>query len=294
MRKLQYAIIRRTADYLAKGGYSGITRWGKRLGKLMWVALPGRRRMAVQAIISHLGLQDGQAREIARQSFIHSARSFMEILLVPGFRSDSPLLGFSDPDQFKWLQKNSCPLICTSAHLGAWELLAGMLGDFGPSGTRNMVVVRQHDNPAVWRFIIDQRSGRGMDVIGHRRSAPRILRILKQNGRIGFLVDHNPHRDEAIFLPFLGKIAGVNIGPAVLAVRAKALVWPAFVIRQDEDNPKYILHTEPWLDCAALTGSYEERVRFVAEFYTRAVERAVRKYPQQWLWMHKRWKTQPK
>ena len=93
---------------------------------------------------------------------------------------------------------------------------------------------------------------------------------------------------EAFFLPFLGEEAAVNKGPAVLAVRAKALVWPIALIR---DGDRYRIIIEEPLDTALLEGDAEEKALAVAAFYTEANERMVRRAPDQWFWMHNRWKT---
>ncbi|MBO6002215.1 MAG: acyltransferase, partial [Mailhella sp.] len=75
-----------------------------------------------------------------------------------------------------------------------------------------------------------------------------------------------------------------------LAVRAKALIWPVALAR---DGDGYVFRTQDPLDTVLLEGSFEERVRRAAEFYTRAVEQFVRREPEQWFWMHDRWKTRP-
>ena len=115
-----------------------------------------------------------------------------------------------------------------------------------------------------------------------------VLRALRKNGYAGFLADHNTSRSEAFFLPFLGEEAAVNKGPAVLAVRAKALVWPIALIR---DGDRYRIIIEEPLDTALLEGDAEEKALAVAAFYTEANERMVRRAPDQWFWMHNRWKT---
>ena len=92
----------------------------------------------------------------------------------------------------------------------------------------------------------------------------------------------------AVCLPFLGAEAAVNKGPAVLAIRAKALVWPIALIR---DGDRYRIIIEEPLDTALLEGDAEEKALAVAAFYTEANERMVRRAPDQWFWMHNRWKT---
>ena len=112
--------------------------------------------------------------------------------------------------------------------------------------------------------------------------------VLRKNGYAAFLADHNTSRSEALFLPFLGEEAAVNKGPAVLAVRAKALVWPLVLIR---DGDRYRMLMEEPLDTALLEGTADEKALMAATYYTEAIERMVRRAPDQWFWMHNRWKT---
>ncbi len=112
-----------------------------------------------------------------------------------------------------------------------------------------------------------------------------------QGGIACFLVDHNTMRRESVFLPFIGETAAVNMGPAMLALRAKALIFPIFLRR--EPGGTYLLRMEDPLDTALLQGPLAKRVREAAAFYTKAMEKQVLDAPEQWFWMHRRWKTRP-
>ena len=87
----------------------------------------------------------------------------------------------------------------------------------------------------------------------------------------------------------------MNAGPALLAVRSGAVVWPCFLVREPdgEGRARYAFELHPPLDTTGLEGSREEKIRRTAMFYTEAVEATVRAHPEQWFWMHRRWKTRP-
>ena len=125
-------------------------------------------------------------------------------------------------------------------------------------------------------------------MIGHRNAAMSVIRALHKNGIVAFLVDHNTSSSEAEFLPFLHDEAAVNMGPALLAVRAKALVWPVVLAREGDD---YVFQMKEPLDTATLEGTREEQIKAAAAFYTKAIEDFIREKPEQWFWMHDRWKT---
>lgn len=286
--RLQYRLLRSAADAIARGGLPRIRFFGELVGSLLWYCLPSRRALACSAIQKHLNVSPERARQIARQSFAHNGRSFMEILLAPQVVQGWSQMRFAQPGLEKAVKEAKRPIVCSAAHLGAWELLAGPLG-WMPEHP-GAAIVRSHNNPAIWRFLVEQRSACGAAIVGHRNAVLAALRILRQQGAIAALSDHNTRREEATFLPFLGETASVTIGPALLAVRSNALVWPMFMIREGDT---YVLHAVDPLDCALLEGSPEEKIQQVAAFYTQAIEQAVRKHPEQWFWMHKRWKTQP-
>lgn len=288
MTKLLHTLARR----LAAGGFDGVARHGDRLGALLWHCLPGRRRQAAQAIARHLGVTQQEAERIARESFAHNARSFLELVLVDrfGFEQEGTRLEIADQELFRRFFATERPIVVTTAHLGAWELMASLMGQWHQDRPR-MVVVRRNGSKSINDFIFAMRGARGVQVVDHRNAVFTVLKGLKRNGVVGFLVDHNTRRDEAIFLPFLGEAAAVNMGPALLAVRAEAEVWSTFLVREGD---RYRLLIDEPLDTATLDGDRADKVEAVARFYTEAVERAVRAHPEQWFWMHKRWKTRPK
>lgn len=291
-RGLMPRLLHMLARALARRGFDGITRYGNALGALLWHCLPGRRRLAVRAIAEHLGVPQQEATRIARESFAHNARSFLEVLLVGqfGFEETGNRLIIDNPEQLRRLAEGDRPVVATTAHLGAWEFMSSLMGQWHLDRPR-MVVVRRNSNDTLNDFIFAMRGARGLQVVDHRNAVFTVLKGLKRSGCVGFLVDHNCRRDEAIFLPFLGETAAVNMGPALLAVRAEAEVWPAFILRE---GGRYRLYIDEPLDTTTLDGDRNEKVEAVARYYTEAVERAVRAHPEQWFWMHKRWKTRPK
>ena len=272
-------------------GFTGIQKVSKVLGVLMWHCLPSRRREAVARVREHLGVPETEAARIARASFAQNAMSFLEIALISKFR------GITDPrmrdseGRIRWqMIPPGRPVVFALAHFGSWELLASMQRDVRERPL--ITVVRQHKIPAMNTLIHELRGAQGMLTLEHRNASASVLDLLRREGFAGFLVDHNCRAADALFLPFLGKIAAVNRGPALLAVRAKAIVYPFFMERHDDAT--YTIVMGEGLDTMTLTGSVSERVRQVAEYYTRAVEEQVRKRPEQWFWMHRRWKTRPK
>ncbi|MCG8530811.1 MAG: lysophospholipid acyltransferase family protein [Desulfovibrionales bacterium] len=268
---------------------------GNALGTAMWFLLPKRKKLAVESIQKHLRVSHEEAIAIGKSSFRHNCRSFLEIFLVPTFDSTSiEKYVIEDPSgAFKQISETDYPIVATTAHMGAWEVLAALLGEKGKPEHRAqpLIVVRSNKNPHINDLIFKLRGGRGAQILGHRNAVFSVLRSLKRKAVAAFLVDHNTKKKEAIFMDFLGEPAAINSGPAFLALKAKAAVMPVFLVRNKQGGYTYII--EPLLQTDTLTGTREEKIQQITAFYTEAVERIIQKYPDQWFWMHNRWKTKP-
>lgn len=265
---------------------------GTGLGRAMWACLPGRRQETTQSIHDRLGVDLPQAKSLAQKSFEHSAQAFLEIFTTrhmgPHFLATR--IEYENAELFAAACASSRPTLVATAHLGSWELLLGLMNTVSTQKTCQ-VVVRFPKDQAIASMIRHMRTQPGIEILSHRDAAAPVLTCLRQNGVSAFLVDHNCQRAEAVFLPFLGKTAAVNKGPALLALRSKALVWPLFLLRLPQGRFRVVIHSP--LDTALLTGDRHERVVEICRFYTQAVEQTVLRYPEQWFWMHRRWKTQP-
>jgi KDO2-lipid IV(A) lauroyltransferase len=266
---------------------------GRLLGQTLWTSLPARRKLAQEAISFHLGLAPREARSLARKNFAHIGCSYMEIFASRkiDYRFLEDRVDIVNSRQFRKVFEQQRPLVAVTGHLGAWELFTGVLRLHMGTRKAQIVVQRQKDE-ALLDVQARLRARRGIEIVHNKQRGSGLHRNLKQNGLCAFLVDHNCGRRKALFLPFLNKTAAVNKGPAQLAVFANALVWPIFFIRNQSQSRYTIIPHTP-LDVSALAGSKADKVTAVTRFYTGAVEDMVRSYPEQWYWIHKRWKTRP-
>lgn len=289
LQRAKLRILHGAVHVLRFGGFPLIRGLAWIGASVIWPLLRTRRHLAVESIKKHLAVGDKEAWRIAKASFYSNVLSFMEITLARDFAIKSnPRLKY-DP-LFDEMRHGHRPCVPVLGHIGAWELMAGLLGKFRP-GTERIIVVRNPQSPVFRVLMGELRSVGGCRAIGHRNVAAEVGTALKKGGTAAFLVDHNTIRQEALFMSFLGETAAVNQGPALLALRTKAVVYPVFLIRVAKDS-YHLICLDP-LDTVTLTGSIKERVRAITEFYNKAAESMVRRYPEQWLWMHKRWKTQP-
>jgi KDO2-lipid IV(A) lauroyltransferase len=147
------------------------------------------------------------------------------------------------------------------------------------------VVVRPLDNPLIDEMVEARRGLSGNKLLSKRDFARSILHALRRNDPVGILVDQNSAPENAVFVPFFGKLACTNMTFARLAARSGASVIPGFAVWSAAER-KYILRFYPLLE---MSGDPEEDTRRIQA----SIEAAIREYPGQWLWIHRRWKTRP-
>lgn len=272
--------------------FESVAQAGETLGALLWHGLPRRARLATDSVARHLDVSPPEAQRIARASFGHAGRAFLEVFLTQriDWRFIHERLVVPEAEQMAQLVALDRPLVCTTGHLGAWELQAGLMGlTFPRRGC--LVIVRRPKDLALHHVVTRLRRRPNADFVDHRRAVFAIQRVLRRKGLAAFLADHNCSRDEAIFLPFLGEVAAVNAGPALMAVRAEAVIATPVMVRLPDG--RYCQHLGPCLDTRQLTGSRDEKVRAATMFIADTMADFVRRYPEQWFWMHRRWKTRP-
>lgn len=185
-------------------------------------------------------------------------------------------------------ERNKRGVIFLTGHLGVWELHS-----FGWSALEYPLsfLVRPLDNPRVEEMIEAIRTRFGNRAIDKQSAARQSLRVLREGGTLGILSDLNTQTREGVFVPFFGKLACTTAGIATLALKTDAVVIPTCAVW----NPKrkrYFFHGDPPVELVR-TGDHDKDIEVNTANFAAAVERMVRLYPDQWLWIHKRWKTRP-
>ena len=179
-------------------------------------------------------------------------------------------------------------VILFTGHVGGWELSSFGLSLFDHPLS---FLVRPIDNPKIEAMIDRARKGHGNRTIDKTSAAREMLQILRSGGTLGILVDLNTLDREAIFVDFFGRAASTTFIVAKLALRTNAELLPVFA-PWDAARKRFRLIVDGPLRIER-TGDEDEDVRRLTQQYTRVVEDYVRRYPDQWLWIHRRWKTRP-
>lgn len=179
-------------------------------------------------------------------------------------------------------------VILFTGHLGAWELSSFALAAFGYPMS---FLVRRIDNPKVEALAERTRTRFGNRSIDKRAAARPMLRILREGGTLGLLVDLNTLPHEGLFVDFFGIPASTTASLATLALRTGAAVLPVFVPWHEEQK-RFVLRIDTPLEIES-TGDMERDVLELTSQFTSVIEKYVRRFPEQWLWIHKRWNTRP-
>lgn len=179
-------------------------------------------------------------------------------------------------------------VLVVTGHLGLWEL-----SSFYHSlmGYPMSMVIRRLDNPLVDRLVNGIRCLHGNTVLHKDDFARGLLGAMRRGDTVGILMDTNMTPPQGVFVDFFGTPACTASGLARVAMRTGAATLPGFLTWREEEK-KYVLEFGERLDLVR-TGNDEQDVVTNTQICTTAIERWVRRYPEQWLWVHRRWKTRP-
>lgn len=179
-------------------------------------------------------------------------------------------------------------VLVLTGHLGAWELSSFYHSLVGfPMG----LVIRRLDNPLVDEFVNRIRCLHGNRVIHKDDFARGLISAMRAGETVGILMDTNMTPPQGSFVPFFGVPACTASGMARIAVKTDAAVLPGFLL-WDEAKRKYVLRFGPRIELVKTGNAEADTLANTAEFAA-TTERYIRQYPDQWLWMHRRWKTRP-
>jgi len=179
-------------------------------------------------------------------------------------------------------------VIFTTGHCGSWELLSARVPI---AGVPMSAAARQLDDLRLDRVVNSMRSRFGTEVILRGPSAGKqMVRALAANRVAALLIDQDIRGIPGVFVPFFGRPAWTPSGAAMLAIRKRCPVLPGFIHRRPDGTHRVEIH--PPLRIPS-DGTLEDRVEELTAVATAAIERQIRAHPEQWVWMHRRWRTRP-
>lgn len=270
--------------------------FGRGVGHLAWWLSRRDRQRALEHLErAYPGLPAAERQRIARACFLHQGTNLGEILrLMSGSCADvESWVDTEGWEEVEAAQRAGRPVLILTGHCGNWELLAALINCRG-LGMR--VVARELDSPELQELAMGLRRRFGTETIarGGAGAARQLLAAFREGGALGMLIDQDT-RVEGVWVPFFGRPAYTPVGAAKIALRTprgsrrqgpgtSVAVIPSFIERLADGRHRARFH--PPLELP------DDPVEATARM-TWAIEEQVRRVPEQWVWMHRRWRRQP-
>jgi Kdo2-lipid IVA lauroyltransferase/acyltransferase len=258
---------------------------------LLYALLPRLRRVGLRNL--ELAFPEKSAHErgrILRGVYVSLGRLLSEIPKFDSYTRENVgrIAIYDGFENFERARARGKGVLFLTAHLGGWEI-----GSFVHSlhGNRLHVVMRALDNPYIDAETRRLRTLHGNTLIDKDEFARGVIAALRKGDTVGVLMDTNMLPGEGEFVDFFGQPASTTTSIARLAMRTDAAVVPAFTI-WDSNLGKYRIHFEPEIPTIRTGDDNADALANTAR-YTKVIENVIRQYPDQWLWVHRRWKTRP-
>jgi KDO2-lipid IV(A) lauroyltransferase len=264
---------------------------GAGIGWIAYQALGRLRRVGERNLQLALPEMPKEQREkTLRRLYRNLGTLLAEFCLMPGYTPEeaSGFIRYEGLDNFLAARERGKGVLVLTGHLGAWELSSFYHSLMGmPMG----MVIRRLDNPLVDEFVNRIRCLHGNRVIHKDDFARGLIASMRAGETVGILMDTNMTPPQGVFVPFFGVMACTASGMARIALKTGAAVVPGFLL-WEESEQRYVLRFGKELQVIHSGDAERDAVANTALF-TSAIEETIRRYPDQWLWMHRRWKTRP-
>jgi KDO2-lipid IV(A) lauroyltransferase len=274
-RRLEYFLARAVLASLRVGPFALAGFYARLLDRLA----PRLRRIAEKNLA-----MAGMPLAVAGGVYDSIARLLWTFARMPGIRRDNvrDWIDYEGFEHFEEAKRRGRGVLFATGHLGNWELSAYA---HALMAEPMHIVVRPLDNPYLDAFVMRRRTASGNRAIGKKDLLRGVLKALQGNQAVGILIDQNTSLDEGVFVDFFGVPACANAGFVKLAHRTGAAVIPGFAL-WDETLRRYRLKFFPIVEMTGDAAADTQRLHSI-------LESVIREHPDQWLWIHRRWKTRP-
>lgn len=264
---------------------------GRRVGRL-WYRLDARHRhVALENLVRAFDGDKSSAEieDLARRCFEQFATTATEACLLGSLPKEwfFERVAIEGKDHFLAAHERGKGVLLLTGHFGNWELMGLVPAVYGYPIA---VMARTTDNSGIERELTHLRRRFGNHVIPKRAALRESVRTLRSGGVVAILIDQNVAEREGVFVEYFNRPACTTPSLALLALKTDATVLPGFCVRSDDGTHRVVV--EPPVPIVR-TGDRALDVVVNTQRFTDVIERYVRQYPDHWLWMHRRWKTQP-
>jgi Kdo2-lipid IVA lauroyltransferase/acyltransferase len=264
---------------------------GIALGLSAYLLMGRLRRVGMRNLqIAFPEMPKKRRRQIIFRLFVGFGRHLSEFSLLPRFTKENAreVATYDGFENYEAARGTGRGVLLLTGHFGAWEIGSFVHSIFGHP---IKIVVRRLDNEKVDALVERYRTLHGNETFAKEDFARGLLAAMKAGETVGILMDTNMTPPQGVFVDFFGTPACTAVGVARVALRSGAAVVPAFTI-WDKQLKKYRVRFDPALKLVS-TGDDEADAVANTAMFTRVIQDYATRYPEQWLWVHRRWKTRP-
>ena len=262
---------------------------GRLVGDFIYYCVPVRKSITLNHLeLSFPDKSVAERKKIARGTYRNFGMNIFEHLCIPVLSKHDicSIVKLADEDVLLQALARKRGVIIAGGHFGNWEYTSSAVAAYG---YRLGVVVAELSNKYMDKKINEHREATDAEMIPKGASTRSVIKILRENGSVGMLMDQDENED-GIFVDFFGRPCSTAKGPAVIALKTGAAIVFFAAIRQPDGTIKVVF--EP-IEIDYQAGVTEENIVAITQRCTSRLEHYTRLYPDHWFWMHRRWKTRP-
>ena len=259
---------------------------------LYYLDFKHRKRIITHLLHSSFVSSKKEASALAKKNFIHMVKVFVEVVKFDQIITKENHKEYIsiDPEFSKEMEDavdpaSSKQVILASMHLGNWELAANCYSYYTNQTIAS--IMRPLANKKIGNYFYNKRNGIAHETISKEKGVKPLLNALRSGKTIAIVADQHASHTEGIEMTFFGHPARTHMTPALLHLKTSVPIFTAVVVRKDDDfhfmiTAEKLLHYVP-------SGDKEKDIRAITEAITSSYEKLIRRFPDQWLWAHRRW-----
>ena len=261
--------------------------FGRGLARLIWIFLPGKRkRLAIENIIRCLNVTPDEAARIARESTVQFGAMFMEVLSFPKLKNNMArhvkVVGLEHLTAYKNSSEKGAVIM--TCHSDNWELMGGA---FAQNGIPLVGVAKKQKSEGADKFINEFRTLIGMHIT-YRSGVREMYKMLDEGHFIGLIMDQDVGRTDGVVVKFFNRATNFVTGAASMSRFRKIPIFPAFMHKNSDGT--HTLEIFPPLKVEKTSDKHHD-LKLMTQRLATLIEEHVRKYPDEWFWLHDRWKS---
>ncbi len=287
---IEYFLVTCLYSILKKSPISFLYYFADKLGKAMYYFFPIRKKMIRNNITRVFkNFSNGEINKIIKKNYIITCKSAFEYFIIPN-------LNKNNYENFGWIEnahiiedalKEGNGAVLLGAHFDNPELVTNLLKLYGFNMS---ALVKKQKNPYITALFEKIRTSNGIELFYKGSYLKNLYKQLKHNYSVATVADISVGSNEGVIVNFCGYSMPTPSGPAILALKTKAAVIPVFSARMKNNQRRIIIYERIDRDFN-ININDDEKIKIIMQRYNNLLEENIRKYPEQWFWMHNRWKS---